>query len=147
MRIGELAALTGASVRSLRHYEQAGLLESDRAPNGYRVYPDLAAARVRNIRFLLGAGLTLDDVRLFLPCLDGDMTTGPVPDRALAVAAGRLAVLDARIAAQTAVRDRLAAVLRQAAGERADPGSATGRTRPAGPSHRTEHAEAGPAHR
>lgn len=29
--------------------------------------------RVRDIRYLLSAGLTLDDVRVFLPCLDGDV--------------------------------------------------------------------------
>jgi threonine dehydrogenase-like Zn-dependent dehydrogenase len=80
-----------------------------------------------------------------------DITAPGEPERI--VAAGRLAVLDARIAAQTAVRDRPAAVLRQAAGERADPGGATERTGtarrtgPAGPSHRTEHAETGPAPR
>ncbi|MFI2204469.1 MerR family transcriptional regulator [Streptomyces sp. NPDC020192] len=114
MRIGELAAATGASPRALRHYEQAGLIASARAANGYRVYDAGTAVRVRNIRRLLEAGLTLDDVQVFLPCLDGDVTAGPVSAGGVRVARDRLAVLDARIAAQTAIRDRLATALREA---------------------------------
>ncbi|GGM04799.1 MerR family transcriptional regulator [Streptomyces fumigatiscleroticus] len=121
MRIGELAEATGTTPRALRHYEQAGLIGSERAANGYRLYDAGAAVRVRNIRRLLDAGLTLDDVRVFLPCLDGDVLAGPASDRALQVAAGRLAVLEARIAAQAAVRDRLAAALRRATGGRIRP--------------------------
>ncbi|MEU8028990.1 MerR family transcriptional regulator [Streptomyces sp. NPDC049099] len=114
MRIGELAAATGATPRALRHYEQQGLITSARAANGYREYEARTAVRVRNIRHLLEAGLTLDDVRVFLPCLDGDVTAGPASAKGLGVARDRLAVLDARIATQTAVRDRLAAALREA---------------------------------
>ncbi|MEU0457869.1 MerR family transcriptional regulator [Streptomyces sp. NPDC006129] len=121
MRIGELAAATGTTARALRHYEQAGLITSERAANGYRLYDAGTAVRVRNIRSLLEVGLTLDDVRVFLPCLDGDVTSGPASDRALRVAADRLAVLDARIAAQVAVRDRLAGALRRATGTRVRP--------------------------
>jgi DNA-binding transcriptional MerR regulator len=121
MRIGELADATGATPRALRHYEQAGLITSERAANGYRLYDAGTAVRVRNIRQLLDVGLTLDDVQVFLPCLDGDVTAGPASGRALRVAADRLAVLDARIAAQVAVRDRLAGALRQATGAHVRP--------------------------
>ncbi|MET8168145.1 MerR family transcriptional regulator [Streptomyces sp. NPDC005329] len=121
MRIGELAKATGATARALRHYEQAGLISSERAPNRYRVYDERMVVRVRNIRYVLTAGLTLDDVRVFLPCLDTDMTTAPPSDKAIRVAAERLAVLTERIAAQTAVRDRLQAALRQATSDRIRP--------------------------
>jgi DNA-binding transcriptional MerR regulator len=117
VRIGELAEATGTTPRALRHYEQQGLITSTRAANGYRDYDALTAVRVRNIRRLLAAGLTLDDVRVFLPCLDGDVTAGPASAKALKVARDRLAVLDARIAAQTELRDRLAAALREAGAE------------------------------
>lgn len=121
MRIGELARATGASARALRHYEQAGLISSERAANGYRVYDERAVVRVRNIRYLLDAGLTLDDVRVFLPCLDGDLAAAPPSGRGLRVALERLAVLDARIAAQTAARDRLREALRERTGDRGSP--------------------------
>ncbi|MEU1514381.1 MerR family transcriptional regulator [Streptomyces sp. NPDC005811] len=116
MRIGGLARVTGVSVRALRHYEQAELISCERAANGYRLYAPATAVRVRNIRALVGAGLTLDDVRVFLPCLDGDVTASPPTARTLGVALRRLAVMDERIAAQVAVRDRLAAALAEATG-------------------------------
>ena len=53
MRIGELAAATDASPIALRHYEQEGLITSESAANGYRVYaprcarPSDPAANVR----------------------------------------------------------------------------------------------------
>jgi DNA-binding transcriptional MerR regulator len=115
--IGELARVTGTTPRALRHYEQVGLIGSRRAGNGYRLYDDAVPVRVRNIRYLLAAGLTLDDVRAFLPCLDGDVATVPPSDRGIRIALERLAVLDERIAAQTEVRDRLATALRQATGQ------------------------------
>lgn len=114
MRIGELAEATGTTPRALRHYEQAGLITSVRSVNGYRFYDAGVAVRVRNIRHLLDVGLTLDDVRVFLPCLDGDVTEGPASAQALRVALERLAVMEERIAAQVAVRDRLAAALAEA---------------------------------
>ncbi|WP_208828032.1 MerR family transcriptional regulator [Streptomyces ficellus] len=114
MRIGELARVTGTSARALRHYEEQGLLSSTRAPNGYREYDEGAAVRVRNIRHLLDAGLTLEDVAVFGACLDGDVAGARPSGRGLETARERLAVLDARIAAQTEARDRLAAALLRA---------------------------------
>ncbi|MFJ8588945.1 MerR family transcriptional regulator [Streptomyces sp. NPDC093595] len=121
MRIGELARATGTTPRALRHYEQAGLISSERACNGYRVYDERAVVRVRNIRYLLSVGLTLDDVRVFLPCLDGDVAAAPPSDKGLQVALERLAVLNERIAAQIAARDRLQAALREQTGGRIQP--------------------------
>ncbi|WP_369125476.1 MerR family transcriptional regulator [Catenulispora pinisilvae] len=118
MRIGDLAKATGTTARALRHYEQSGLISSERTTNGYRVYDERTAVRVRNIRYLLTAGLTLDDVRVFLPCLDADVATAPPSARGLRVASERLAVLNERIAAQTEARDRLEAALRQKTGGR-----------------------------
>jgi DNA-binding transcriptional MerR regulator len=77
VRAGELAAATGTTIRVPRHHEQAGLISSERAPNGDRVYDGTSMARVRNIRHLLAARLTLDDVQVFLPCLDADVAAAP----------------------------------------------------------------------
>lgn len=121
VRIGELARATGTTARALRHYEQAGLISSERACNGYRIYDEKALVRVRNIRHLLAAGLTLDDVRVFLPCLDGDVAAAPPSGGGLRVALERLAVLNERIAAQTEARDRLETALREKTGDRIRP--------------------------
>ncbi|MGW3495770.1 MerR family transcriptional regulator [Streptomyces sp. NPDC001020] len=58
-----MADLTGVSPRSPHSYEQQGLLAPQRADNGYRAYDPLDAVRIANIKGLLDAGLTLEEVR------------------------------------------------------------------------------------
>lgn len=53
MKIGELAAATGTSVRLLRCYEEQGLLASYRLDSGHRRYDDTAPGAVHRIRALL----------------------------------------------------------------------------------------------
>lgn len=67
--IGELSKRSGASARSLRYYEQQGILTSRRSPNGYRDYDDAAADRVAAIRTLLDAGLPMNIVRDVMACV------------------------------------------------------------------------------
>lgn len=56
MRIGELAARAGVSVRALRYYEEQNLLASVRSPSGQRQYPYSAVDRVELIQQLYAAG-------------------------------------------------------------------------------------------
>lgn len=79
--------------------------------NGYRDYDEGAVTRVTNIRYLLDAGLTLEDVQHFRVCLDGDMVRGHASAAVIEVGRRRLAVLDQRIADLVAVRDHLATQL------------------------------------
>ncbi|MFC9975732.1 MerR family transcriptional regulator [Spirillospora sp. NPDC127200] len=72
MRIGELSRLTGASVRSLRYYEEQGLLQPLRRPSGYREYRQQDVARVRGIRLMLAAGLNTATIGELLPCMTDD---------------------------------------------------------------------------
>jgi DNA-binding transcriptional MerR regulator len=76
MRIGELAKRTGVSERSLRYYEQQGLLASDRTPGGHRDYPERAVDRVIRIQELFAAGLTSKKIARLLPCMR-DADGGP----------------------------------------------------------------------
>ena len=69
MRIGELAAASGASVRSLRHYEASGLISASRTAAGQRVFDASAVERVRLVRQLLAAGLGVRAIADVLPCL------------------------------------------------------------------------------
>jgi DNA-binding transcriptional MerR regulator len=79
MQIGELSKRTGASVRSLRYYEQQGLLESDRQANGYREYPVNATAVVETIQSLLEIGLPTALIRDVLPCSVGERSESACP--------------------------------------------------------------------
>ncbi|WP_436770691.1 MerR family transcriptional regulator [Yinghuangia sp. YIM S09857] len=71
MLIGELSRRTGVNTHQLRYYEAQGLLEPARGANGYREYGEDAILVVTQIRRLLGAGLTTDQIRYLLPCASG----------------------------------------------------------------------------
>lgn len=70
MRIGDLAASTGVSVRSLRYYEEQGLLTSRRSPSGQRHYTTGEIERVTFIQRLYAAGLSSRTIAELLPCVD-----------------------------------------------------------------------------
>lgn len=111
MLIGELASAAGTTIRALRYYEQQGLLHPRRAPNGYREFDESAAALVGNIKLLLSRGLTTDDVRLLLPCLDQDLADQPLCPESAHVVERRLAGVEEKIAALDLVRSYLTAAL------------------------------------
>lgn len=70
MRIGGLASRTGVSVRSLRYYEEQGLLTSTRSAGGQRHYTDAEVERVRFIQRLYAGGLSSQTIADLLPCVD-----------------------------------------------------------------------------
>ena len=62
-KIGELADLVGVSTRTIRYYEEIGLLNSvKRAEGGKRVYTDLDVQRLKFIKRLKHLGLTLSEM-------------------------------------------------------------------------------------
>ncbi|MDH2424352.1 MerR family transcriptional regulator [Sphaerisporangium sp. TRM90804] len=75
MLIGELSRRTGVHTHQLRYYETQGLLEPARGANGYREYTDDAVLTVTQIRRLLEAGLSTQEIAFLLPC-----ATGATPD-------------------------------------------------------------------
>lgn len=112
MQIGELSRLTGASPRSLRHYEERGLVTSSRRDNGYRDYDEDALLVVRNVRTLLAAGLTLADIGQIGECLfTQDLSQTEVCDHVLELYRNRIASVEAHLSAATDTRDRLHAEL------------------------------------
>ncbi|MFE6174333.1 heavy metal-responsive transcriptional regulator [Streptomyces sp. NPDC056464] len=71
MRIGELAAANDLTPKTLRFYEQAGLLPAPpRTPGGYRDYPPQTGTRLAFIRDARSAGLTLAEIRSVLALRD-----------------------------------------------------------------------------
>ncbi|MFD7427026.1 MerR family transcriptional regulator [Streptomyces sp. NPDC059818] len=83
MRIGELASRTGVSERSLRYYEEQGLLAADRTPGGHRDFPGTAVDRVIRIQELYAAGLHSSGIARILPCMrdeDGGPSARATPE-------------------------------------------------------------------
>lgn len=64
LRVGELAKVTGKTVRALHLYEELGLLApSERSKGGYRLYDEDAVTRVRWIGKLQEMGFSLSEIQ------------------------------------------------------------------------------------
>lgn len=103
MKIGELAEATGASVRSLRYYEQRQLLLSRRTTGGQRIYDQDAVERVTLIRELFAAGIGSDVVVQLLPCIHSGTATPAMVERL----SHERARIDTEVRRLAATRDRL----------------------------------------
>ncbi len=71
MQIGEVAARTELSLRTIRHYEETGLvIPSARSQGGFRLYTETDIARLMVIRRMKPLGFTLDQMRDLLDATD-----------------------------------------------------------------------------
>ncbi|MEK5067913.1 MerR family transcriptional regulator [Sporosarcina sp. FSL K6-1508] len=66
-KVGDLAKLTGLTVRTLRYYDQIGLFSpSEYSESGHRLYNKADLARLQQIQSLKQMGLSLEEVQLVL---------------------------------------------------------------------------------
>jgi MerR family Zn(II)-responsive transcriptional regulator of zntA len=121
MRIGELAAAAGTTTKTLRFYEQAGLLPAPRrTPAGYRDYTPECLPRLDFVRRGQAAGLTLAEIRQVLEIREA----GQAPcHHVVGLLDQRLAELDAQLAALAGLRDTIVELRHRA--DPADEGSCT----------------------
>ncbi|MCP2255271.1 DNA-binding transcriptional regulator, MerR family [Prauserella aidingensis] len=106
MHIGELSRRTEVPAHRLRYYEAKGLLRPDRTGAGYRVYDESDVVTVQQIRHLLEAGLSTEDIAYLLPCATGETPELVGCPELLAAMRRRLRRLDDRV--ETLNRSRAA---------------------------------------
>ncbi len=71
MRIGEVAERTGLSLRTIRYYEEVGLVvPSARSQGGFRLYTEPDVERLNMIKRMKPLGFQLDQMRELLEILD-----------------------------------------------------------------------------
>ncbi len=107
MRIGELAERAGTSTRSLRYYEQQGLLAARRNASGHRDYDESDLRLVREIRGLLTIGFALEETRPFVECLRSGHRSGDSCPASVAVYRRKLAEVEEYLDRLGEVRDHL----------------------------------------
>lgn len=105
MKIGLLADRTGASVRSLRYYEELGLITSHRTAGNQRDFDEGMVDRVRLIRDLLAAGLPTSTIADVLPCMSEPEHQTPLLTRTLLAERERIDAEIARLAAMRRLLD------------------------------------------
>jgi DNA-binding transcriptional MerR regulator len=107
-RIGELAAASGVSVRTLHHYEQVGLLRpSTRTTGGHRLYDEEGVRALYRIRALRELGLPLREVGEVLESAD---------TRVAGLLTAHIARVDEQIERLVELRERLQGTRRQVDG-------------------------------
>jgi DNA-binding transcriptional MerR regulator len=125
LRIGDVARLVGTTPRTIRYYEEKGLLPpaEDRAAGQHRLYDEHDVERLRELlrmRNLLGVPLeelrelvALDDERALLRSelrrTDAPAERQRILHRLDALATRQLAAVDRRAAELDALRDEIAA--------------------------------------
>jgi DNA-binding transcriptional MerR regulator len=71
MHIGELAEKTGLSLRTIRHYDEIGLLKaSGRTEGGFRLYTQEDHSRLILIRRMKPLGFSLEEMMALLKIID-----------------------------------------------------------------------------
>ena len=106
-KIGEVAEITGLSIRTLRHYDELGLVApSGHTAGGFRLYTDADVQRLFLVRRMKPLGFSLERMRQFLRATDV-LSAGRVPvvelDRSRAAA--RTTVEEIRSEAEARYRD------------------------------------------
>jgi MerR family transcriptional regulator, thiopeptide resistance regulator len=103
-KVGELAAATGLTVRTLHHFDEIGLLRpTGRSAAGHRLYTAVDARRLSHVLVLRELGMPLREIGR---SLDAD------PDTLAEAVREHLAQAQQRIGAQQQVRRQLRAALR-----------------------------------
>ena len=106
-RIGQVSTRTGLTVRTLRHYEELGLLRpSERLVSGHRVYGNEDLQRLYRISLLRQLGLPLSDIARELDDSSHDLTDAI--NRHIEEVDQRLAALGRHRERMITVRDSLA---------------------------------------
>lgn len=71
LQIGDAAEAVGLSMRTIRHYEDVGLVQpSERSAGGFRLYAARDVERLRLVKQLKPLDFTLDEMRDLLDVLD-----------------------------------------------------------------------------
>lgn len=107
LKVGELAARAGLTVRTLHHYDSIGLLTpSARSDAGYRLYNRDDVARLQHIQALRRFGMALADI--------GHYLDGPASSP-LSIIERQIAALESQIDEAARMREQLVLLHRQLA--------------------------------
>ncbi len=114
MNIGTASEKSGLPTKTIRYYEQIGLLSADRASNGYRDYSMPDIHRMRFIQRSRSLGFSIEECRQLLSLYNNkERESADVKS----LAKGKLAELDRKLVELTELRDTLRHLVRSCHGD------------------------------
>jgi len=108
--ISDLAQEFDISARTIRYYEEVGLLSPIRTPGGIRRYSRRDRARLKLILRGKRFGFSLEEIREMLDLFDADRTGRKQLQRALAYGERQIRAIDEKIADLTALKEEMLAL-------------------------------------
>jgi DNA-binding transcriptional MerR regulator len=109
---GDMARLSNNTLRTVRFYEEAGILRPDlRSPGGHRLFSLRQLERLRLITNLRSAGLSLEEIRLLLELKPGSPSGRQAAAQLEEELARRIGSLDQKIEQLGALQRELRRVL------------------------------------
>lgn len=98
MQIGELAKRTGTNLRTLRYYEEVGLITASRTRGGFRLYSESEAKKLEVIRALRSLGVPICEIKSLFQFKATDGPAHGIAPQIIEVLGRRIRDLDLRIA-------------------------------------------------
>ncbi|PHQ85277.1 MAG: Cu(I)-responsive transcriptional regulator [Thalassobium sp.] len=114
MNIGEVSNRTGLPAKTIRYYEDIGLVTPQRAANGYREFRNSDAHKLAFLGNARGLGFSIEDCRALLTLWeDRSRASGDVRQ----IAKDHLAEIDLKITGLQAMRATLSDLVTACAGD------------------------------
>ncbi|MGC8202036.1 Cu(I)-responsive transcriptional regulator [Aliiroseovarius sp. PTFE2010] len=114
MNIGDVAKRTGVPAKTIRYYEDIGLITPARGDNGYRRFGNADLHRLAFLGRARGLGFSIEDCRALLALYnDQDRASADVK----VIAQGHLARIEAKIAELQAMHETLGELVRCCSGD------------------------------
>ena len=114
MNIGEAAVRSGLPAKTIRYYEEIGLIRPERAANGYRDYSDADIHRLAFLQRARALGFTIDDCRQLMDLYrDRNRASHDVRE----IARAHVTQIDAKLRELEAMRGTLSALIHACHGD------------------------------
>mgnify|MGYP002713142039 CR=1 FL=1 len=114
MNIGDVSRLSGLPAKTIRYYEDIGLVEPLRSGNGYRAFRQSDLHKLAFLGRARSLGFTIDDCRSLLKLYeDRDRASADVRQIAL----GHLDRIDAKLTELATMRETLSHLVKACAGD------------------------------
>jgi len=108
MNIGEVSARSGLPAKTIRYYEDIGLIRPDRSNNGYRAFRETDLHKLAFLGRARALGFSIEDCRALMGLYeDADRTSAQVKE----IAAEHLREIDDKIAQLESMRGTLSALV------------------------------------
>lgn len=114
MNIGQVADRAGLPAKTIRYYEEIGLITPERRANGYRDFSETDLHKLAFLGRARALGFTIEDCRVLMALYQDDQRESA---QVKAVALGHLREIDDKIAQLQAMRDTLAHLVECCAGD------------------------------